>query len=73
MGDWGGSQSRSGRHGEVKILDPTGNRTPNTPVVQPVASRYTDCAIPAPLLKCMLLYLIKVACELIMTFFSMAL
>jgi hypothetical protein len=32
----GGPQSRSGRFGE----DPS--------VVQPVASRYTDCAIPAP-------------------------
>jgi hypothetical protein len=38
-----GPQSRSGRHGEVKILDPTGTRTP-TPRS---ASRYTDCAIPA--------------------------
>jgi hypothetical protein len=42
----GGPQSRSRRHGEVIILDPTGTRTP-TSVVQPVASRYTDCAIPA--------------------------
>jgi hypothetical protein len=42
----GGPQSRSGQHGEVKILYPTGTRTP-TSVVQPVASRYTDCAIPA--------------------------
>jgi hypothetical protein len=24
----GGPQSRSGQHGEVKILDPTGTRTP---------------------------------------------
>jgi hypothetical protein len=43
----GGPQSRSGRHGEVKILDPTGTFTPDLSVVQPVASRYTDCAIPA--------------------------
>jgi hypothetical protein len=35
----GGPKKRSGLHGEEKILDPT--------VVQPVASRYTDCAIPA--------------------------
>jgi hypothetical protein len=35
------------RHGEVKILDPTGARTPTTRVVQPIASRYIDCAIPA--------------------------
>jgi hypothetical protein len=34
----------------VKILDPTGTRTP-TSVVQSVASRYTDCAIPAHNLK----------------------
>jgi hypothetical protein len=26
----GGPQSRSGRHGEVKILDPTGTRTPTS-------------------------------------------
>jgi hypothetical protein len=37
-----GPQSRSGRFGEEKILDPTGIR-----IVQPVASRYTDYAIPA--------------------------
>jgi hypothetical protein len=35
----GGPQSRAGRFGEEKILDPS--------VVQPIASRYTDCAIPA--------------------------
>jgi hypothetical protein len=38
----GEPQSRSGRHGEVKILDSTGTRTPTSSVVQPVASRYTD-------------------------------
>jgi hypothetical protein len=31
-----------------KILGPTGTRTPTSSVVQPVASRYTDRAIPAP-------------------------
>jgi hypothetical protein len=44
----GGPQSRSGRYGKVKILYPTGTRTPAPPVVQSVASRYTDWAIPAP-------------------------
>jgi hypothetical protein len=44
----GGPQSRSGRYGEVKNFDPTGTRTPAPLVVQPVASRYTDWAIPAP-------------------------
>jgi hypothetical protein len=40
----GGSQNRSGRRGEERILDPTG--TLSVPLaVQPVASPYTDCAI----------------------------
>jgi hypothetical protein len=46
----GGPQSRSGRYGEVTISYPTGTRTPAPPVVQPVASRYTDWAIPAPVI-----------------------
>jgi hypothetical protein len=33
--------------GEEKVLNPTGTRTPTRRVVQPVASRYTDSAIPA--------------------------
>jgi hypothetical protein len=44
----GGAQSRSKRYGEVKIFDPTGTLTPVPLVVQPVVSRYTDWAIPAP-------------------------
>jgi hypothetical protein len=43
----GGPQSRSGRYGEVKIFYPTGLELPLPLVVQPVASRYTDWAIPA--------------------------
>jgi hypothetical protein len=44
----GGPQSRSERHGEVKIPYPTGTRTPELSVVENVASPYTDCTIPAP-------------------------
>jgi hypothetical protein len=43
----GGPNDRSGRHGEVKILAPTGTRTSDPLVFQPVASHYTDYAIPA--------------------------
>jgi hypothetical protein len=39
----GGPQSLYGQHGDVKILDPTGIRNLTLSVVQPVASRYTDC------------------------------
>jgi hypothetical protein len=31
----------------IQILAPTGTRTPYPSAVQPVASRYTDCSIPA--------------------------
>jgi hypothetical protein len=44
----GGPQSPYGRRGEEKILDPTGSRTPTPRPSSPVASRYTDYAIPAP-------------------------
>jgi hypothetical protein len=42
----GGPLSRSRRRGEEKILDPNGTRTPDLSFAQPVASRYTDYAIP---------------------------
>jgi hypothetical protein len=42
----GGPQSRSGRREEEKILDPTGTRTPDPSVVQPVASHYYRKKIP---------------------------
>jgi hypothetical protein len=38
----GGPQSRSGRRGEEKILEPTGTRNSDPSVVQPVVSHYTD-------------------------------
>jgi hypothetical protein len=44
----GGPQSWSGRRGEEKILDPTRAQTPTSSAVQPIASYYTDYAIPAP-------------------------
>jgi hypothetical protein len=42
-------QSRSGRGGEEKISQPSPRResNPGTPIVQPVAQRYTDWAITA--------------------------
>jgi hypothetical protein len=46
-----GPQSRSGRRGEEKILDPTGTRTPTPRSSSPVARRYTDYAIPASMIK----------------------
>jgi hypothetical protein len=49
----GGPQSRSGRRGEEKILDPTWTLTLNPSIVQPIASRYTDYTIPSPI-KCLL-------------------
>jgi hypothetical protein len=43
----GRPQSRSGRRAEEKVLDLTGTRNSDPWVVQPVASLYTECAIPA--------------------------
>jgi hypothetical protein len=45
---------RSERRGEEKILNPTGTRTPTpqSSIVRHVASRYTDCATPAPSILC---------------------
>jgi hypothetical protein len=43
----GGPHSWSGWHREVKILTPIGTWNSDSLVVQPVASRYTNCAIPA--------------------------
>jgi hypothetical protein len=39
---------RAGLDDMEKILDPTGTRTQTPSVIQPVASRYTNCSIPAP-------------------------
>jgi hypothetical protein len=44
----GGPQSRSARYEEVKMFTLPGFELPLPLVVQPVASRYTDWAIPAP-------------------------
>jgi hypothetical protein len=43
----GGPQSRSRRGGEENILVPPGDSNSDPSVVQPVASRYTDCATRA--------------------------
>jgi hypothetical protein len=44
---FGGPQNRSGRYGEVKIFTLPGLELPPHLVIQPVASHYTDWAIPA--------------------------
>jgi hypothetical protein len=44
----GEPQSRSGRYGEVKMFTLRVLELPSPLVIQPVASRYTDWAIPAP-------------------------
>jgi hypothetical protein len=44
----GGPQNWSGRLGEEKILDRIGAQNSNSSVIQPIASRYTNCAILAP-------------------------
>jgi hypothetical protein len=44
----GGPQSRSGRFGEEKILAPYRDSNSDPSLVQPIVSRYTDCATPAP-------------------------
>jgi hypothetical protein len=46
----GGPKNRSGRHAEIKILDPTGTGTltlGDPLVILPIASRCADCSIPA--------------------------
>jgi hypothetical protein len=45
-------QSRSGRREEEKILDLTGTRNSEPSVVQHIASRYTNYAIPVPFKIC---------------------
>jgi hypothetical protein len=42
----GGSQSRSERSGEEKILAATVTRTPTSLLVQPIASRYYRLSYP---------------------------
>jgi hypothetical protein len=54
----GGPQSRSGRRGEEKILDPTGTRTPT-----PRSSSPQSVAIPTALSRLRLLYMSYYVCE----------
>jgi hypothetical protein len=44
----GGAESQSGRHVVKQYLIPAGNRTPNSPAVQPVAHRRTGWDIADP-------------------------
>jgi hypothetical protein len=45
---------RAGLHDmhKIKILDPIGPKTLDPSVVQPVASRYTDCWVPIQPIVC---------------------
>jgi hypothetical protein len=45
----GWTQNRPGRYGEMRFLYPAETRTATPSVVQPVASRYTDCDTAAVL------------------------
>jgi hypothetical protein len=49
-------QSRSGRRGEETNFLPCPHSNTEPSVVQPAASRYTDCAIPDP--KCIIIIII---------------
>jgi hypothetical protein len=49
IGGW--VNHRAGLNDVEKTLDPTGTRTPDPSAVQPVASRYTDYAIPVPTMR----------------------
>jgi hypothetical protein len=48
-----GLQNRSGRGGEEKNSEPCWDSNPDHPIVRPVVSHYTDCAIPAVESRCL--------------------
>jgi hypothetical protein len=54
----GGPQNRSGRRREEKILAPYRDSNSGSSFVQFVASRYTDCAIPAPIIIIIIIIII---------------
>jgi len=42
IGGWVGTRSHSGRSGEEENAQPPPGMNPRTPIVQPVAQRYTE-------------------------------
>jgi hypothetical protein len=57
----GGPQSSSGRGGEEKNSQPSREPNPSTPIIQPVAQRYTDWAIMALIVE-MIIKVLETPC-----------
>jgi hypothetical protein len=63
-----GPQNWSEQHGEEKILDHTGTKTPS--ITQTVTSNYTDHVTPAPVYNLSLIKFLPFYCNNIMTYLN---